>query len=284
MQMCGARLVAGLALSALPLLAGASETANVYVQANGGPLSAPNLESVSDSRQVTDPVYGVGGVGSAAASLADGYLKLSVTSINQFIGSSLNEGGANAMAGLNTRIFLNGPSNVGGNVLVTMNVNGNWSPGSLNAFNEITASAGNWTGPGTPYGGYTGLSENTGVFQITENTLNGVTSRDFFRCENCTYSVGSAPFPFSVTAVLPFTAGQSFVDYAARLEIATRGGIIDASHTALFSIQVPEGFTYSSALAFQAPVPEPSTYGMLLAGIGMMAFVVRRRLNTAEQG
>ena len=87
-----------------------------------------------------------------------------------------------------------------------------------------------------------------------------------------------------MTAVLPFTAGQSFVDYAARLEIATRGGIIDASHTALFSIQVPEGFTYSSALAFQAPVPEPSTYGMLLAGIGMMAFVVRRRLNTAEQG
>lgn len=273
---CEIAAVLGFGMLTLP--ANASETANVYVQANNGPLSAPNLESASDSRQVTDPVYGIGGIGTASASLADGYLRLSVASINQIVNGTLNEGRGTAMAGLNTRIFLNGPTNVGGSVLVTMNVNGNWTPGSFSAYNEILAQGGNWIGPGFAYGGFTAIPGTTGLFQVSESTTNGTTSRDFFACENCSYGGGSSAFPFSVTSVLPFTPGQSFVDYAARLQLDTKGGAIDASHTATFSILMPEGFTYSSALAFQAPVPEPSTYGMLLAGIGMLAFVVRNRI------
>lgn len=272
------RLVVGLALSPLPLLAGASETANVYVQANGGLLSAPNLESASDTRQVTDPVFGVGGVGSAAASLADGYLKLSVTSINQYIGSVPNEGSANAMAGLNTRIFLNGPSNVGGSVIVTMNVNGSWTMGSFNGTNEVLAQSGNWVGPTSPYGGFANTPGARAQINVSESTIVG---RYDFSCINCSGGTSSGAFPFSLHTSLPFSAGQSFVDYATRINLFTVGGIIDATNTATFSIQVPEGFTYSSALTFQAPVPEPSTYGMLLAGIGILAFVLRHRLNTA---
>ncbi len=273
-----ARWIAGTTLSVLSLFAAASETANVYVQANGGPLSAPNLEIASDSRQVTDPTYGIGGVGSASASLADGYLRVSATSINQLIGEGLNEGNASAMAGLNTRIFLNGPSNVGGNVLVTMNVSGSWSPGSVSAYNDILAQGGNWGGPPYAYGGFTALPGTTGMLQVYDTTTNGVTSRYYYACENCSYGGGSSAFPFSVTATLPFTPGQLFVDYAARLEVYTKGGIVDASHSANFSIVLPRGFTYTSVLAFQtAPAPEPSTYGMLLAGIGILAFGIRRR-------
>lgn len=278
---CEIAAVLGFGMLTLP--ANASETANVYVQANNGPLSAPNLESASDSRQTIDPTYGVGGVGSASASLADGYLRVSATSINQYIGELLNEGNASAMAGLNTRIFLNGPSNVGGNVLVTMNVSGNWSPGSVNAFNGILAQAGNWLGPPNAYGGFTGQPGTTGVFQVFDETINGVTSRSFYDCQNCNFGGGTSAFPVSVSALLPFSPGQSFVDYAARLEVYTRGGIIDASHSASFSIILPQGFTYTSALAFQtAPVPEPSTYGMLVAGLGILACVARRRLTGTQ--
>jgi hypothetical protein len=44
---------------------------------------------------------------------------------------------------------------------------------------------------------------------------------------------------------------------------------------------VQNGGTNSSAnvyvISFAAPVPEPETYAMMLAGLGLMGFMVRRR-------
>lgn len=268
-----ASLAAGIVSGLLAFPAHSSQTDNVWVEAMG-PRSEFFLETASASNQVTDPLFGVGGIGSASASISDGYLRVSVESINRFIGTNLNEGNASATAALNTRIFLNGPTDVGGNVLVTMNVNGTWTSGSVNAFNEVVATSGYGLGSV----GRASMPDSFGDFGLFETTVSGVTTRDMYLCHNCSGASNPGVFPLSVTAVLPFSAGQSFVDYTAQLALNTRGGLIDASHTATFSILMPEGFSYTSALAFQAPVPEPSTYGMLLAGVGMLASVVRRRL------
>ena len=39
---------------------------------------------------------------------------------------------------------------------------------------------------------------------------------------------------------------------------------------------------WSERVAISAPVPEPETYAMLLAGLGLMGAVARRRKNTAN--
>jgi hypothetical protein len=38
----------------------------------------------------------------------------------------------------------------------------------------------------------------------------------------------------------------------------------------------------SLSLAVSAPVPEPETYALMLAGLGLVGFVARRRCNPAE--
>lgn len=39
---------------------------------------------------------------------------------------------------------------------------------------------------------------------------------------------------------------------------------------------IPSGFS-DSTVAIRAPVPEPESYAMLLAGLGLMGFMVRRK-------
>jgi hypothetical protein len=57
-------------------------------------------------------------------------------------------------------------------------------------------------------------------------------------------------------------------------------GTVDFYNTARISLDLPPGFsaTTSSGLPLQfAAVPEPETYAMLLAGLGLLGFVTRRR-------
>jgi PEP-CTERM motif len=58
--------------------------------------------------------------------------------------------------------------------------------------------------------------------------------------------------------------------------------VTDASHSDHIGLTVGEGFAFSSASGFQylglaAPVPEPTTLGMMLLGLSGMALAVRRR-------
>ena len=66
------------------------------------------------------------------------------------------------------------------------------------------------------------------------------------------YDVASTAFVNSISTVLPFgTAGQ-----------------------------VGSGFTINNGggnLNFATPIPEPATYALMLAGLGVMVFVARRR-------
>lgn len=58
------------------------------------------------------------------------------------------------------------------------------------------------------------------------------------------------------------------------------GAVTDAVHHITFDYNVPTGtiaqYT-ATAVMTAAPVPEPETYAMLLAGLGALGFVARRR-------
>jgi hypothetical protein len=69
----------------------------------------------------------------------------------------------------------------------------------------------------------------------------------------------------------PGTSGTSnFSDYLVLYTADTTYGMSTAS---VIDGSTANTLTYSPAL----PVPEPESYGMMLAGLGLMGFVVRRR-------
>lgn len=214
-------------------------------------------------------IYGETGTSYASASLDDGYLKASVTTTSVFVpqgtsGGFTQPGQANLRVGLGATIELSGPQDVGGVVAVTMTFDGTYGSPENASLLQIAS------GPGVDgqLGFATSDTALRGDFGITDSAFYGQALQF---CYNCTYTFGD-DFLISVTAYLPFDAGDTSVFYAAQITMGTQGGFIDGSHTAVFSIDVPEGFTYSSALRFTEPVgpsiPEPGTLGLLAAALG----------------
>ncbi len=68
---------------------------------------------------------------------------------------------------------------------------------------------------------------------------------------------------------------ESIVDYSHTLSWGGITGVFDASGNAVsnFTVTSASGFEYAAV----APVPEPETYAMLLAGLGLLGFAARRR-------
>jgi hypothetical protein len=172
-------------------------------------------------------------------------------------------------------IALSGPQDVGGVVAVTMTFDGTWGgPGANQSWVQMQS------GPGFDGVGFASSNQSTmGLFSYIDNLLYG---DRVDQCINCTYTLGDK-FTFAITSFLPFLAGAQTVQYAAQIEISTQGAFIDGSHTATFSIDVPNGFTYSSALNFTdsiGSVPEPATLalvGFALAAIPAASARRRRR-------
>lgn len=79
------------------------------------------------------------------------------------------------------------------------------------------------------------------------------------------------PLMFSITGI----SGDTPMDY---VNFSTgnpgEGSVYFAAHVAGLSTQVTSGYFGGSA-----PVPEPETYAMLLAGLGLVGFAARRKLN-----
>ena len=93
--------------------------------------------------------------------------------------------------------------------------------------------------------------------------------------------------------------GESFVlqfrgpfHFIASLGVdASDGEIANFSGTGTLSISLPEGYTFGSGsgvlLADVGPgvpaIPEPETYALMLAGLGLMGFAARRRLQRDDE-
>lgn len=100
-----------------------------------------------------------------------------------------------------------------------------------------------------------------------------------------TYALGNGVT--EVRGEITAQPGQSFNVYLmGSLSVSARSGsIADYSHTMLFNLDLPTGWTYTSASGhfspantpLPAPVPEPASLGLMLAGLGCIVAVQRRR-------
>jgi hypothetical protein len=105
-------------------------------------------------------------------------------------------------------------------------------------FDLGAALGGNWEGGGAPQGGIGVGASQTFVFNLTGANMASLTSGSFLTA----LSSGASP-------------GQGAQFFVARFRGLTDGG----------SDKVPA-------------VPEPETYAIMLAGLGVLAFMARRRL------
>lgn len=234
----------------------------------------PSTLNLSDSGT---GVFGETGSASASVSLAEGYLKGSVTSDSVFVpqggGGFTQFGGAHLRIGLGATIDLSGPQDVAGVVAVTMTFDGTYDAPENSSLLYVSS------GPGADsvIGFTTSDPSLRGDFGFTDNAVHGQTLQF---CYNCTYSIGD-DFLITVTAYLPFDAGDTSVFYAADVTMGIQGGSIDGFDTAVFSIVVPEGFTYSSDLMFTDldphSVPEPGILALLVAALAAMGVIGRRK-------
>src|SRR5262249_23261762 len=98
------------------------------------------------------------------------------------------------------------------------------------------------------------------------------------------FQLGPSPFsvPIDITATYTrmVSPGDVF-DVGYELTASTVEGAVDLSHTAGISIDLPAGYSVTSVLGFGAGpnggVPEPSTWAMLLFGVGALGAAARRR-------
>ncbi len=102
-----------------------------------------------------------------------------------------------------------------------------------------------------------------------------------------TYASGDSSTPIPGSISLSFLAQNGTpVELSANLQTQAGGyptyaaGVANLMDPPTFSILTPYGTTYTSAsgqfLNVQA-VPEPETYGMMLAGLGLMGFMMHRK-------
>ena len=213
------------------------------------------------------------GTAFAAFSATEGTIKTSVATTSVFVpvgqGGFLAPGQANVRMGFSAPISLAGPQDVAGVVTVTSTFDGTWGgPGANLSFMQIQS------GPGFDGIGFATSDPNLrGDFGFTDNLLHG---QSVDLCNNCTYSIDE-DFLVTVTASMPFAAGATSVTYAAQIILSTQGAYIDGSQTATFAIDVPDGFSYSSTFNFAEPIPEPSTWALMLAGGLATSLIARRR-------
>jgi len=81
-----------------------------------------------------------------------------------------------------------------------------------------------------------------------------------------------APTGIAVSGSNLFVASQNIGSFDATIgEYTTSGGTVNAS--------LISGLTTAYGIAVAAPVPEPSTYALMLAGLGLIGFITYRRKN-----
>jgi hypothetical protein len=213
-----------------------------------------------------------GGTSKLFASLEEGVLRASAYSLAT---ASSSEG---TTVGLGTRINFDSPAVQAGEARVTMTVTGDSGWGDA-VYGQVRVLAESGVGLGTfPPRGFTGSPGSFGFIDYVIQSWSIPPAPQ--SCLNCTFTAGEL-FDFSITAILPFDIGSTYVDYAVQLMISAHwGSFVDAFGTARFSINLPDGMGYSSALTFidepTSVVPAPGT-GLLVVASAIPLWMSRRR-------
>jgi hypothetical protein len=133
-------------------------------------------------------------------------------------------------------------------------------------------------GPGNPYAVTEAITNHTGQswsdfhFTISEPTSGG--QGDVF-----TDFQGSTLSGFTLDA--PTSSGSRNLDFTGAL--ADGGTATAAFHLSPFDPGAGNTSTFTLTQVATVPaVPEPETYAMLLAGLGLMSFVAKRRTNKQD--
>ena len=98
-------------------------------------------------------------------------------------------------------------------------------------------------------------------------------------------TLNSANAGLVLSVIVPTNVAISFT---ALLSLQGQGAQFDTlsanfANTAQVALSLPVGYSFASASGhfLSAPVPEPETYAMILAGLGLLGFVARRRKQQA---
>jgi hypothetical protein len=79
-----------------------------------------------------------------------------------------------------------------------------------------------------------------------------------------------------ITLRVPLYQETSVVQFDLEFIAGSTQAVTDFSHTGRLFIDVPGG-SFTTESGIMSAVPEPETYAMFLAGLGLMGFVTRRR-------
>lgn len=137
------------------------------------------------------------------------------------------------------------------------------------------------------FDGQGGFGSAAALFAINDGTgLNQIAAFNAFpEGANNGTQTGSLAYATTVGAVIDFNFNLTAFASAQYQQDGNgeMSSMIDvqAGNTALLGIVTGPGFSFiaDSGASYTAPVPEPETYAMLLAGLGLVGFAARRRLN-----
>jgi hypothetical protein len=137
---------------------------------------------------------------------------------------------------------------------------------------SITVAPGGWFGTGAPFG-ITNSTELAGSITV-DNALSGIAALEAFSLTTGTKTWTKADY--QGTGGLTFDGSGNLVSFGLEPFVS---GAQDMYIYANNTFAVHDGPTWAfcnGCVSFQAaPVPEPETYAMLLAGLGLLGFMAR---------